>query len=120
MFLSLSTSGTFKRITDHEAVNKFGSLYVRKTHERASFISQWFRSSAFSDMFGDCIAIPSRRGTSFYLVHKDELSFTSRDILPVLEVIFRASGILEVYVLGAKGEPLEYFEENFTYLNFPF
>ena len=119
MFLSLSPSGTFERITDFEAIGKFGSLYVRKTHERATLVSQWYNHSAFSDMFGDCIAIPSRRGTSFYLVPKDELSFSCRGILPLLEVIIRASGILEIYILGVKGEPLEYFEENFTYLNLP-
>ena len=119
MFLSLSHSGTFERVSDFEAIGKFGSLYVRKTHERASFISQWYARSAFSEMFGDCIAIPSRRGTSFYLVHMEELLFTSRNIFPALEVIPRASGILEIYVLAVDGSPLECFAENFTYLNFP-
>lgn len=114
MFLSLSTSGTFERIDDHSAIGRFGALYVRKTHERASDISRWYERSAFA-IFGDCIAIPSRRGTSFYLVHKYELFFNSCGIFPALEVIPRACGILDIYVLGADGEPIEHFEESFTF-----
>lgn len=114
MFLSLSTSGTFERIADHNAVERFGALYVRKTHERASAISHWYERSAFV-IFGDCIAIPSRRGTSFYLVHKYELSFNSCGIFPALEVVPRACGILDIYVLGAGGEYVDHFEESFTF-----
>lgn len=104
MFISVENSRFF-RVTDFEIACKLGSIFVRKSHERATRIAQLFECGEYQ-LEGDFIAIrgeytvfPSASGFRYYLLDTDGE--------PTFEVAPRANATAEIFVLGNDFQPIE-------------